>query len=142
MAPALLATAWPAGVLPVRVTALTKGCSITASTWALPIRSVSKRCSGNPVRRKTSAIARAQPGTFEQARLSPAQEGVMGLGNGTCHLRWCHLRVGIDGFPRRGVDGLYGHGGPPTRVLCGALLMACVGACDGSPQPHHGWATP
>src|SRR5438874_1578385 len=27
-------------------------------------------------------------------------------------------------------------------VRCGALLMARVGSCDGSPQPHHGWATP
>ena len=61
-------------------------------------------------------------GPFGQAHLSPAQEGVMGLGNGTCHLGWCHLRVGIDGFPRRGVDGLYGHGGPPglRAVWCTA----------------------
>src|SRR5438067_2026729 len=27
-------------------------------------------------------------------------------------------------------------------VRCGGLLMARVGSCDGSPQLHHGWATP
>src|SRR2546427_10966219 len=32
--------------------------------------------------------------------------------------------------------------GLQARVQCGALLMAYVGSCDGSPQPHHGWATP
>ena len=63
--------------------------------------------------------------SFGHARLSPAQESVVGLGNGTCHLSWCHLLVGLDSFPRRGVDSLYSHGEPPGSRAAG--LEAATG---------------
>jgi len=37
----------------------------------------------------------------------------MGLGNGTCHLVWRHLRVGVDGFPIVGLMAYMAMGSPP-----------------------------
>src|SRR5207245_614427 len=79
IAPAMRATARPAGALPVSVTAFTDGCSITPSTCWLPIIKVRKRFSGKPAWQKIFSIASAQPGTFE-ACLSTAPLPAMSAG--------------------------------------------------------------
>ena len=63
-APAVAATDRPARSLPVSVTARTTGWRITsaAASWSI-IRFVNTP-GGKPAWRKTSSIARAQPGTF------------------------------------------------------------------------------
>ena len=71
-APACAATALPAGVLPVSVTARTSGCSMTPFTCLLPMSSVRKTPFGKPAVEKISSIARAHPGTFDACFRTPA----------------------------------------------------------------------
>ena len=71
-APACAATAFPAGVLPVSVTARTSGCSMTAFTCLLPMSSVRNTPSGKPAWTKISSMASAQPGTFDACFSTPA----------------------------------------------------------------------
>ncbi len=63
-APARAATARPARVLPVNVTAATRGSSITAPTRLSSRRNTWNSPSGTPAVRSTSWIASAQPVTF------------------------------------------------------------------------------
>ena len=63
--PAAAATALPAALLPVSVTAATRRSSITVVTWSVSISSVWKTPSANPARRKISSIASAHWGTFD-----------------------------------------------------------------------------
>ena len=69
--PAALATWLPALVLPVSVTAATRGSSMTRFTWSVSISSVWKQPSGNPARRKMSSIASAHWGTLEACLSRP-----------------------------------------------------------------------
>ena len=69
--PAADATWLPAVLLPVRVTAATRGSSITERTCSVSIRSVWKTPSGNPARRKMSSIASAHWGTLDACFSSP-----------------------------------------------------------------------
>ena len=70
-APAFAATARPAGVLPVRVTAATAGAAIRSPARAEPTSSVRKASAGKPAACRTSSIARAQPETFEACLRRP-----------------------------------------------------------------------
>ncbi len=63
-APASLATAFPAAVLPVRVTAATCLCRMTDLACATEISSVWNSPSGKPASRSSFSMASAQPGTL------------------------------------------------------------------------------
>jgi hypothetical protein len=69
--PAALATWLPAPVLPVSVTAATRGSSITRFTWSVSISSVWKQPSAKPARRKMSSMASAHWGTFDACLSRP-----------------------------------------------------------------------
>ena len=69
--PAALATCPPAAVLPVSVTAATRGSSITPFTCSVSIKRVWKTPSAKPARRKISSIASAHRGTLLECLSSP-----------------------------------------------------------------------
>ena len=69
--PATRATAWPAGVLPVRVAAMTRGSRRTRSTRSEPMSRVWNTPSGNPARLKRSSMNSAVWGTLEACLSSP-----------------------------------------------------------------------
>jgi hypothetical protein len=58
--------ACPAGVLPVRVTAATRGSAITSPMRAEPRRSVRKTPFGAPAASNNSSMANAHPVTFDE----------------------------------------------------------------------------
>ena len=68
---AALATAAPAFSLPVTVTALTRGSTISLSTCSGSIISVWKTPSSNPARQRIFSIASAHCGTFEACLSKP-----------------------------------------------------------------------
>jgi len=69
--PAREATDWPAGVLPVSVTAAIRGSSMIACTAEASMSSAWKQPSGKPARRKISSIASAHCGTLEACLSRP-----------------------------------------------------------------------
>ena len=72
MAPALAATARPAGVLPVRVTAFTAGDAMIASTRFDCTRRARKSGGGKPASLKICSMASAQPLTLPACLRRPA----------------------------------------------------------------------
>ena len=68
----MAATARPAGVDPVRVTAFTSGASMIAATAFEGTRSERKRSLGKPAPCTISSMARAQPDTLEECFSRPA----------------------------------------------------------------------
>ena len=69
--PAAAPTWLPAALLPVRVTAATRGSSITDLTLSVSIRRVWNTPSAKPARRKMSSMARAHWGTLEACLSRP-----------------------------------------------------------------------
>ena len=70
--PAREATACPAGVLPVSVTAATSGAAITSATRPEETRSARKRPGGVPASAKIRSMASAQPETLPACFSTPA----------------------------------------------------------------------
>lgn len=85
--PATAATARPAGSLPVRVAAATRGSRRIPSTAPAPISSVWKHPSGKPPREITSARYSAVCGTLEACLRMPTLPAInAGAANRTaCH---------------------------------------------------------
>ena len=118
--------ALPAPVLPVSVTAATRGSSMTRFTWSVSISSVWKQPSGKPARRKMSSMASAHCGTFDACLSRPDVAGHQRRRREPEHLPERKVprhdrehrtdRLVGDPAPRRaGLDGLVGQ--EPLGVL-------------------------
>src|SRR5690606_26256914 len=69
--PAFSATFFPASVLPVKVTALTSGCSMILPTFLPETNKVVKTFSGKPASNTNSSISKAQPLTLDACFKTP-----------------------------------------------------------------------